>query len=38
MRSNINLEGIVSRFRAADSNVEWVEEMKKLEEYGKNGN
>jgi len=38
MRSNINLEGIVSRFRAADGNVTLVEEMKKLEEYGKNGN
>jgi len=38
MRSNINLEGIVSRLRAADGNVTLVEEMKKLEEYGKNGN
>lgn len=38
MRSNINLEGIVSRFRAIDNNVETIVELEKLEEYGKNGN
>jgi len=38
MRSNINLEGIVSRFKAIDGNNETIDEMKKLEEYGKNGN
>ena len=38
MRSNINLEGIVSRFKAIDNNVEVIKEMEKLEEYGKNGN
>lgn len=38
MRSNINLEGIVSRYKTVDNNVELVEELGKLEEYGKNGN
>lgn len=38
MRSNINLEGIVSRFKAIDTNVEIIVELEKLEEYGENGN
>lgn len=38
MRSNINLEGMVSRFKAIDNNVETIVELQKLEEYGENGN
>lgn len=38
MRSNINLEGIVSRFKAIDNNAETIVELEKLEEYGENGN
>ncbi len=38
MRTNINLEGIASRYRALDGNFELIDEMIKLEEYGKNGN
>jgi len=38
LRSNINLEGIIGRFRAIDANTEMIEEMKKLKEYGENGN
>ncbi|WP_294503100.1 ABC transporter substrate-binding protein [uncultured Victivallis sp.] len=37
-RSNINLEGIVSRYRAVDANILLMEELGKLKEYGKNGN
>ena len=37
LRANINLEGIVSRYRAVDANIQLMEELGKLKEYGKNG-
>lgn len=38
MRSNINLEGTVSRLRALEDNTSLIDELGKLEEYTANGN
>ena len=38
MRGAINLEGVVSRYRAAKNNETLVHELGRLKEYSENGN